>query len=376
MKRILASALMVTISLPTFASVQQQVVIVENNETMNSFALNSQVMKTIYRTETVQSICYRQEVTGYRRVCENNFNFNRILAINESDKGVGPHPPPGPHPTDPGSTPKPEPRPSPRPPEPRPDPRPTPRPDPRPDPRPYPRPDPRPDPRPYPRPRPPVCYNEPIYTTVAYSCLETISIPVQVIDHKTTANINAKVSAAPITKPQTGNCGINFNLDGDNLGITNTCVDYLAIANKTVEENRDVKNYNFAIKLYDAETIFAPLAGKLQEMHLEGAELVVKTGNLNTATNFSLKLFVQRKRILRSDLILIDRVLTAKDYSFQAIDSRTGYLRVNLEKIIGNFDSGKKHIIKFNLDVNLESGALLNGGIIPNLHQEADITIN
>ena len=206
--------------------------------------------------------------------------------------------------------------------------------------------------------------------------MQTISVPYEVVDHQSTANVNVKVSAAPATKPQSGSCGINFSLNGDAFAATNTCVDYLALSNQVVTDQGNAKSYSYAIKLYDAETVFAPLAGKLQDMHVEGDDLVVKTGNLVNATNFTLKLYVQRRRFLAKDMVLINRVLNANEFSYQAIDDKTGYVHINLEKILGGFQSGKKHVIQLNLDVNLDQGTLLNGGALPSLHQENQITIN
>jgi hypothetical protein len=344
-------------------------VIVENNDKVDTFSLNTVTTRTEYRTETVQSTCYRQEIIGYRRVCRDDFNFSQIIGSLEP-KDVGPHPPPGPHPRDPRDPP----------PERKPEPRPSPRPDPRPEPRPYPRPDPRPDPRPEPRPyprpepRPPVCYDEPIYQEVAYSCLKTISVPYEVVDHESTANVNVKLGAAPQSKPQTGNCGITFSMNGDNFQANNSCLDYLALAQVGKKDNGRIKDLSYTIALLDAEKVFSPLAGGLTNMHLDGDVLVIRTGELRANSNFSLKLYVERKRILKKNDVLINRVLKSSDFTYQPIDSRTGYVRMDLSRLTGNFDNSKKHIIKVNLDLTLPAGTIISGSSMPSTHQEAEVT--
>lgn len=376
MKKFLSIVLMSSLATTGFAStVDSRTVIVENNEKHDSFALNTVTTRTEYRTEVVQSTCYRQEVVGYRRVCYPSLTFNAIIGLTPKD--VGPHPAPGPHPRDPRDPPperKPGPRPEPRP-EPRPNPRPEPRPNPRPEPRPEPRPYPYPDPRPEPRPRPPVCYDEPIYREVAYSCMKTISVPYEVVDHESTANVEVKLSAAPQSKPQTGNCGINFALQGDNFQAINSCRDYLAVGIIGRQQNGSVTSYSYFINLFDAERIFAPLAGGLTDLHVDGSTLFVKTGDLRANPNFALKLYVERKRFLKSDVVLINRVLKAEEFSYQPGDARTGVVRIDLEKVLGGFEAGKKHVIKVDLDLALPAGSVINGSPIPQLHQEASTTV-
>ena len=110
-------------------------------------------------------------------------------------------------------------------------------------------------------------------------------------------------------------------------------------------------------------------------MHVEGNNLVVQTGTLTGASNFSLKLYVERKKLLQSDVVLIDRILRANEFSYEAIDGRVGLVRINLNKILGGFESNKRHVIKLNLDIRTDSGIIINNGALPSLHQEASITI-
>ena len=386
MKKILASAIIATISAPTFAAsttTDLRTVNVQNVVTNEVFALNTQSNRTEYRSEDVMSTCYRQEFSGYRRVCDSFGDIRHgIGSVNVQDKradlgtiggiiannnhgggdhgggdhgggdhgggdhgggdhgggdhgggdhGGGDHGG-GDHGGDHGNDGDHGPR--------------------------------------------VVCHDEAEYRTVAYSCTETISVPYEVFDHNSTANVKVRVSAAPSSKPQTGNCGIDFNLSGDLLTASNSCSEYVALANQTVENLGNLKNYNYDVKLLDAQVVLAPLAGNLQEMKVNGTDLVVKTGNLAGATNFNLKLYVQRRRLFRSDVVLIDRTLNSKEFSYEASDDNTGYVHINLAKIVSGFEPNRKNIIKLNLDVNLGAGTLLlNSGAIPSLHQEAQITI-
>ena len=341
MKKILASVLIATISIPTFAAsttTEFRAVSVQNTETNEVFALNTQSNRTEYRSEIVMSICYRQEFSGYRTFCDSFGDIRHVIGsanikekktdlrtIAGGNRGGGDHGGDHGHYGD------------------------------------Y-------------RPRV-VCRDEAVFRTVAYSCMETVSVPYEVFDHNSTANVKVKISAAPSSKPQTGNCGIIFNLNGDLMTAMNSCVEYLALSNQTVDSLGNLKNYSYDIKLLDAQIVLAPLAGNLSDMQVNGTDLVVKTGNLIGSKNFSLKLYVQRKKLFQSDVVLIDRVLNSKEFSYEASDDRTGYVHINLAKIVSGFESNKKNRIRLSLDVNVGAGTIIQTGTIPNLHQEAEITI-
>lgn len=358
MKKILALVLMTSLVTSTFASTSDShSVIIENNEKTDSFSLNTITTRTEYRTEVVRDICYRQELVGYRRVCNGYGYYNQTIQVAGLENVVGPHPAPGPHPHDPGSVGKPGPMPGPRP---------------------MPGPHPAPGPTPWPRPEPrPVCYDQPIYRQVSYSCSRTISVPYEVDDHQSTANVSARISPAPKSLPQTGSCGINFSLTGDNFQAINTCNEYLAMAQINRQDLGNVKNYSYSIELYDAQKVFAPLAGGLSEMQMEGEGnvLLVRSGDLRSNSNYTLNLFVERRHFFKSDKVLINRALSSSEFSYQPIDDRTGFIRIDLSKVAPEFKRGKKHAIKVNLSVRLPEGSVINGSGIPSLTQESSIKI-
>jgi hypothetical protein len=344
MNRILAFGLMATLSISVFASSttsDQHIVKIQNSETTEAFSLNTETYKTEYKIETIQNICYRQVFNGYQTVC-NGYQF-----VSERSQGRGED-----HHENRGGDRDGDHR----------------------------------DNRgghrdgdhgrdhEYPRPQRPVCYSVPMYRTESYSCLQSVSVPYEVFDHQSTTNVNVVMSAAPETKQATGNCGINFNLTGDHLTSINTCNDYLAFANKTGENHGNFNSFNYTIKLVDAQLVMAPLAGNLQEMHINGSELIVRTGNLSDTARFNLKLYVQRRKLFKKDIVLIERVLKASEFSYQATDMNTGYVHIDLQKLIGNFEPNKKNIIRLNLDLNIDTTNLIKNSSLPKFNQEASIT--
>lgn len=342
MKRVLASALFLTLSASTFASTTDlHTAAIQNSQVNETFVLNAQTTRTMYRTEERMSTCWRQVYAGTRQVCDSApININSVIVTDQ----VGPHPDPGSHPDDPGRVSKPTPD----------------------------------DPSPsWPSdPRPVTCYNQDYYRDEAYSCIETVTIPYEVFDHNSTANVNVAIAAAPASKPQSTDCGISFSLTGDSLSAVNLCSDYVATATSSVVSQGYVKNYNYTINLLDAAVVLAPLAGNLENLKVTDDELTVKTGSLVGAQNFTLKLYVQRRKFLSKDVVLVNRVLTAKEFTYKAIDEKTGLVHINLDKLLGGFESTKKHVLKVELDVTLPTGTMAGSTATRDLHQEATITIN
>jgi hypothetical protein len=342
-KNLLASVLFMSLSLSTqvIASVDFHQVAIQNDGTFDSFGLTAIATRTEYRTEQVQSTCYDRVFDGYERVCERyNFNNNFLSVNDQTDPPVGPHPAPGPHPRDPR--------------------------------------DPPPETKPgrggggY-EPRDPICREEARYRTVAYSCIETVSVPYEVYDHEAFANVDVKISATPMSRPHTPNCGIDFVLDGDFLSAVNKCQDYIAVAQVTKNGRGYSTNYSYDINLFDTAKVLAPLKGGLANMHVEGNYLVFKTGTITNANNVSLKLFIERNRSLASDITLINRKLLATEFSYQAIDDKTGNVKINLNNLVGGLND-RKYTISVAMDVALPAGSILKGNSFPSLHQENSIT--
>jgi hypothetical protein len=185
------------------------------------------------------------------------------------------------------------------------------------------------------------------------------------------------MAAAPASKPQTGNCGVNFQLNGASFSASNTCSDYLATANVATDGTSDAPVYNYSIALFDRAQVLAPLAGGLKNLSVDGDFLTAKVGTLTDASNVTLKLYVERKRFLKKDVVLIDRALKAGEFTYQAIDEKTGTLKVNLDKLLGGFESDKKHDITLSLSVALPAGTVISGPeSLPATTQSSSITIH
>ena len=290
-------------------------------ESTDNFQLFTTTTRTEYRTEVQERICYRTVIDGYRRVCDRFSDVQR-------DPHHGERPGPGPRPPMPPVPPMP--------------------------------------------PRPPVCHDEPVYRTVPYTCYERVTVPFEVIDHQTVSNVSVNLKNAESVN-NLAQCSIQFTAVGDNLSTSTACNEYLAVGNQsqtsTYDRGTKVQNFNFNINLFDKQKILAPLAGGLANLHLDGQTLVAISGDLNVSKNYSLKLFVERRRFLKEDETLINRELNPTEYSFE-----NGLVKIDLNKLVGGINKSKKHKIKLSLDVALPAGTIYNNNV-PSTHQESEITV-
>jgi hypothetical protein len=314
-------------------------------ESNDSFSLLTTQTKTLYRQETVSRICYRQEVVGHHQVCEGG--TRDIVAIDKETRGAGDNhgqqgeqkpggqQPGGERPGQPGGD--------------------------------------------KPTPRPPVCRDEPIFRDVPYTCYETISVPYEVVDHYTKSNFDVRTQAAPNDLAASAGCAVTFQAYGDAVSASTGCASMLVLANSNSVSDIDqggthINSYKYDLKVVDANRALAPLAGGLSDLKLEGQTLIVKTGDLKKGSNFQLRLFVERRNLLKKDETKIDRALTASEYTYEALDASSGLVKIDLNKLLGGINRTKKHSIRVNLDVQVDGGSIINTNV-PNLHQESKITI-
>lgn len=224
------------------------------------------------------------------------------------------------------------------------------------------------------------CSQQPEYRNVPYLCNEIVSIPYEVIDHLVKTNFNIKISSHPKEPTNPTNCRIGFTMIGDLLKSNADCNSYLIVSNEHKSSDLDqtgtvIHNYNIQLKLLDAQTILAPLEGGIADMHLDGHTLIFRTGDLSKNANFSLKLFIEKKFLLKSDESLIDRNITPNEYQYEKLNERFGIVKVNLDKLLGGFNDTKKHAIKVSLSIKLEDGKILNTQI-PTLTSDSSIIVN
>lgn len=110
-------------------------------------------------------------------------------------------------------------------------------------------------------------------------------------------------------------------------------------------------------------------------MRMEGQTLVFRTGDLTKNKNFSLKLFVERRKLLKGDETLVNRNLAPQEYSFEKTSDEFGVVRINLGNLIGGINKKRKHVIKVDINVLTNTVNSINSHL-PSLSASESITVN
>ncbi len=223
------------------------------------------------------------------------------------------------------------------------------------------------------------CYNVPQYRQEAYTCYQTVSVPYEVFNNNAKANVNVKVNNAADLQSANYSCGVNFSLTGNVFKSIANCPEFIVLAkNSNVERqegNTVVQDRTVELTLLDSDKISAPTKNGISSMRLEGQTLVFKTGDLNKNPNFTLKLFVERRKLLKGDETLINRKLTPPEFSFEKIDEDSGLVKINLSKVFGGINAKRKHVLKVDLNVVVDTTSSINA-TLPALSATESITVN
>ncbi|AUN99831.1 hypothetical protein DOM21_01615 [Bacteriovorax stolpii] len=223
------------------------------------------------------------------------------------------------------------------------------------------------------------CSSEARYRQEAYTCYQTISVPYEVPSNNVKANVKVKVTNTPGVLAPHNSCNLNSTLEGSSFRVNASCSEFIVLAKQSADESRVgdtvIQNRVLDLTLIDAKKLTAPVKGGIGEMRLEGQTLVLRTGDLTKNSNFSLKLFVERRKLLGSDDTLINRNLAPSEYSFEKTGEDFGLVKINLSSLVGGINTKKKHVIRVNLNVAADLTGALNTSL-PSLSAEESITVN
>lgn len=271
--------------------------------------LKTEKTHTEYRVEQRQSTCYRQEIFGRRTVCTGGGYY-------------------GPGPGFPG-----------------------------------------PGRRPYPGPGPVrSCWTEPMYRTVPYSCIQTVSIPYEVKDYDVDARVIVDVTK--VSPEATTGETFKVTLNGDLLTFDVVgSKKFFIVKNKV--SNRS--SMNGSVKMIDAllaaELIeAAPVlkAIKMTDISVEDGTLNFNIGPVASMDNLGFSLKVVKVKTFGSDTTLLDRELAASEIEVKASSEGSSSAGVNVSKLGVELSNGK-------FSLTAKAYAKFNGNLM-NSSQFEDLT--
>lgn len=291
--KILVGLFSIALSFSALAStVDTKTFVYDGSQDSIELILNTEKTHTEYTIQDVQTTCYRQEIVGYRSVCTGGY---------------------------------------------------------------YPHPGPRPGRYPYPggiR----SCYQQPIYRSVAYPCVQTVRTPYEVKDYDVNARVIVDVTnfsgvATPGEK-------IKVTLNGENLFFNVVGSKKFFIVKK--EQNvrgilsGSVKSIDalLAVELVEAAPVLKAI--KLSNISMSKGVLTLGMGEVKNTDNIGFSLKVSKVKTLGSDTVLFDRELTSEEV---VVNGSKAEINVdNLTEVSdGKFNLTAKAFAKFD-------GTLMNDG--------------
>lgn len=262
--------------------------------------LSAEKTHTEYRMEQRQSICYRNEFRGHRTVCTGGYG---------GGYGGG-YPHPGRHP------------------------------------------------RPHPGPMR-SCWSEPVYVTVSYPCIQTVSVPYEVKDYDVEARVNLDVNK--LSSEATPGETFKVTLSGDQLSFdVNGSKKFFIVKRK-----QDIRSsMNGSVKMMDAllstellESAPVLKALNLANIAIDNGLLTFDLGPVENNANIGFSLKITKKKLLGSDPVLLDRDLLDSEIEVKATSSGSeagiNVNKLGVELSDGKFSLTAKAFAKFN-------GSLMN----------------
>lgn len=152
------------------------------------------------------------------------------------------------------------------------------------------------------------------------------------------------------------NADFKISIDGEKVSIEGNSINrsIIEVNKNIIDDHNIIAN----IKFIPSETILAPIKNGITELKLTGNQLEFVTGNLSDESLFNLNLKIERRRLFKSDSVLIDRKMTKDDITTEVINETQTRVHIDLDKITnGKFsDANKVEVtVRMNLTYNFEN---------------------
>jgi hypothetical protein len=196
------------------------------------------------------------------------------------------------------------------------------------------------------------CTNEDTYSTETYSCMETVAVTNYVHDHNVSLNVDA-VKTLRSTHYDLSKCTLGVSVEDTSESFFAKCME--AIIRVNVVSRNEVMNGEDKVRTMKVDVDFAPIddlsAVKygLENLNYAKGFATFKTADLSTATNFRLRAKLTRNRFLLKDKVVLDRELKAQDYKIELVGNGQAVIKVELAKLVSDFNPKYKHTLKIDL---------------------------
>lgn len=285
--KMLVGLFSIALSLGAIASsVDTKTFVYDGTQDSIELILNTEKTHTEYTVQDVQTTCYRQEIVGHRTICTG---------------GYYPHP----GPRYPGRYPYPGGIRS--------------------------------------------CYQQPIYRSVGYPCVQTVRTPYEVKDYDVNARVIIDVTnLSGVVSPGEK---IKATLNGENLSFNVVGSKKFFIVKKEQNVRGDlsgsVKSIDalLALELVEAAPVLKAI--KLINISMSKGTLTLGMGEVKNADNIGFSLKISKVKTLGADTLLFDRDLTADEVEVSGSEAK-----INVDNLAevndGKYNLTAKAFAKFN----------------------------
>jgi hypothetical protein len=293
----------VAMSLSSVASTgQSQKFIYDGSQKSVQMNFKTTKTHTEYKTENVPSTCYRQEVVGYSTMCSNQASVGLRDPRFPGPGPVGPHSGyPYPGYGYPGGG--------------------------------------------YGNRFPSTCWQTPIYQTIPYSCIQTVSTPFEVKDYDVEGNVLldvTKVNSDLVTTET-----FTVTMVGDTLSVDVKGPNKFLVVLKKNDVRGNVNGGTryidglLAIELIEAAPVLKSFS--MNNIELYNDVLTFNIGPVNKPEYLGFSLYITKQRVLASDPVLFDRTLNESEVTLKA-SAAGSVVTVDMNKAGIQLPSGKFEI--------------------------------
>lgn len=177
------------------------------------------------------------------------------------------------------------------------------------------------------------CHTYPVYTTVPYSCMETVQIPYEVKDFDVEATVTINVAKLPEFASRES---LVATMNGDELKLTaKGSGKYIIVQNKGVLRSQMTGAVKYIQASYDVELVeAAPVvkALELTNISLYNSILNFKMGPVAVRDLIGFSLNVAKNPVIGGSTVLFDRELATSELTLQS-DESVASVNVNIDSL-------------------------------------------
>ena len=204
------------------------------------------------------------------------------------------------------------------------------------------------------------CESRPVYRDEHYTCYRNVRVPYEVLDYLVDANFTFSFGEVPRGVSANENFTVDLNGDQQRLSVRSG-QELLILKEVSEQRDRDGDNlkidFNYQLNFMSLKNALSPISRGILDLKIENGNLSFLMGKRGKIP-VDLSLYLERIKIGRNP-ILINRNLKKYEYTVKR-EGEKSRVTINLNDIVKDFKSHKKHNIRIDLKLNLDINSVVN----------------